>query len=139
MSPPILAFPDFRQEVILHTDASDSAIGGVLSENQDSKERVIAYWSRQLQKVERNYSTIEKALAAMAALKEFYSYLYGFSFKLITDHNPLTSLRDLKDTGGHLARWMIFLQQFHFKFEYKPGKKHGNADSICLGDPLQMT
>ena len=76
VSPPILAFPNFRQEFILHTDASDSAIGGVLSQNQDGKERVIAYQSRQLQKAERNYSTIEKeALAAVAALEEFYPYL----------------------------------------------------------------
>ena len=53
VSPPILAFPDFRQEfLLLHIDASDSAIGGVLSQNQDGKERVIAYWSRQLQKAE---------------------------------------------------------------------------------------
>ena len=39
VSPSILAFPNFRQEFILHTDASDSAIGGVLSQNQDGKER----------------------------------------------------------------------------------------------------
>ena len=131
VSPPILAFPDFGQEFILHTDASDTAIGGVLSQSQDGKERVIAYWSRQLQKAERNYSTIEKeALAAVAAIKEFYPYLYGFHFKLVTDHNPLTSLRGLKDIGGRLSRWAIFLQQFHFEFEYKPGKAHGNADTM---------
>ena len=129
VSPPILAFPDFEQEFILHTDASDSAIGGVLSQNQEGKERVIAYWSRQLQKAERNYSTIEKeALAAVAATKEFYPYLYGFHFKLVTDHNPLTSLRGLKDIGGRLSRWTIFLQQFHFEFVYKPGTQTQNVN-----------
>ena len=140
VSPPILAFPDFEQEFILHTDASDSAIGGVLSQNQEGKERVIAYWSRQLQKAERNYSTIEKeALAAVAATKEFYPYLYGFHFKLVTDHNPLTSLRGLKDIGGRLSRWTIFLQQFHFEFVYKPGKTHGNADTMSRRPPTDDT
>lgn len=66
----------------------------------------------------------------MGAIKEFYPYLYGFHFTLVTDHNPLTSLRGLKDIGGRLTRWMIYLQQFNFQFEYKPGKNHGNADTM---------
>ena len=131
VNPPILAFPDFTQQFVLYTDTSDSAIGTVLSQNRGGEERVIAYWSRQLQKAERNYSTIEReALAAVAAIKEFYPYLYAFHFKLVTDHNPLTSLKGLKDIGGCLSRWMIFLQQFNFQFEYKPGKSHGNADAM---------
>ena len=131
MSPPLLTFPDFRQQFILYTDASDTAIGGILGQFQDGQERVICYWSRQLQKEECKYSTIEReALAAVSAVKEFYPYLYVFSFKLITDHNPLTSLKGLKDVGGRLTRWMIFLQQFDFQVEYKPGKNHQNADAL---------
>ena len=136
VSPPILAFPDFSKQFVLYTDASDTAIGGVLSQNQDGQERVILYWSRQLQKAERNYSTIEKeALAAVAAIKEFYPYLYGLNFKLVTDHNPLTSLKGLKDVGGRITRWMMFLQHFNFRFEYKPGKNHGNADAMSRRPP----
>ena len=51
-----------------------------------------------------------EALAAVSAVKEVYPYIYGFPFKLITDHNPVTSLKGLKDVGGRLTRWMIFLQ-----------------------------
>ena len=87
-NPPILAYPDFSRKFILHTDASATALGAVLCQQQDGNEHVIAYWSRQLNKPERNYSTIEReALAAVAAIKEFYPYLYGFPFTLITDHN----------------------------------------------------
>ena len=93
---------------------------------------MICYWSRQLLKAERKYSTIEReALTAVSAVKEFYPYLYGFSFKLITEHNPLTSLKGLNDVGGRLTRWMIFLQQFDFQVEYRPGKNHENADAMC--------
>ena len=131
VSPPILAFSDFKEKFVLYTDASYSAIGAVLSQIQEGKERIIAYWSRQLQKAERNYSTTKtEAFAAVAAIKEFYPYLYGFHFTLVTDHNPLTSLRGLKDIGGRLTRWMIYLQQFNFQCEYKPGKNHGNADTM---------
>ena len=99
-SPPVLAYPRFSDTFIVATDASDTAIGGVLSQMQDSRERVLAYWSQQLQKTERNYSIIEReALAVVGAIKEFYPYLYGFPFKLLTDHNPLTFLKGIKDTG----------------------------------------
>ena len=131
ISPPILAYPDFKKPFYVHTDASDFAIGAVLCQIQQGTERVIAYWSRKLQKAERNYSTTEKeALAAVAALKEFYPYVYGFPCKLITDHNPLTSLKGLKDVGGRLTRWLLFLQQFDIEFQYKPGRCHGNADAL---------
>ena len=37
------------------------------------QEKVISYWSRQLQKAEHNhYSTGKEALAAVATVKEFY-------------------------------------------------------------------
>ena len=113
ISPPILAYPDFKKSFFVHTDASDFAIGAVLCQIQQGTERVIEYWSRKLQKAERNYSTTEKeALAAVAALKGFYPYVYGFPCKLITDHNPRMSLKGLKDIGGRLTRWLLSLQQF---------------------------
>jgi len=46
----------------------------------------------QLTKAE-NYSTVEwEASVAVCTIKEFYAYLYGFPFELITDYNPSTSL-----------------------------------------------
>ena len=59
-SPPILAYSHFADPFIVSTDASDKAIGGVLSQLRNGQDRVIAYWSRQLSKAERNYSTIER-------------------------------------------------------------------------------
>ena len=131
VSPPILAYPDFSLPFVLHTDASATVVGAVLCQIQNGMERVISYWSRQLNKAERNYSTIEReALAAVAAVKEFYPYLYGFPFQLVTDHNPLTALKGLKDVGGQLTRWMLYLQQFDYTIEYKSGRTHGDADSL---------
>ena len=120
--------PDFTRPFILQTDALDQAIGAVLSQEHEGQEHVISYWSRRLDKSERNYSMIEReALAAISALKEFYSYVYGFPCRLVTDHNPLTALKGLKDVGGRLSRWMLFLQQFALEVVYKP---HTNADSL---------
>ncbi len=41
-SPPVMAFPHFDQPFTLSTDASNTAIGAVLSQIQDGKERVVA-------------------------------------------------------------------------------------------------
>ena len=90
LTSPILGYPDFKIPFVLHTDASDTAAGAILSQFQNDQENVIAYWSRQLTKAKRNYSTIEhEALAVVGAVKVFYHYLYGFPFKLVTDHIPL--------------------------------------------------
>ena len=138
-NPPILTYPDFKLPFIVATDASSTAIGGVLSQVQDGVEKVVAYWSRQLQKAERNYSTIEReALAVVSGIKEFYPYLYGFRFTVVTDHNPLTSLKGLKDTEGRLTRWIMFLQQFNYDLKYKQGSKHTNADALSRQQPTPV-
>ena len=48
MTATILASPDFSQPFILDTDASDKAIGAVLSQVIDGNESVCAYASRTL-------------------------------------------------------------------------------------------
>ena len=130
-SSPILAYPKFDTMFTVSTDASDTAMGAVLSQMQVGKERVIGYWSLQLDKAQPRYSTIEReALAVVSAIKEFYPYLYGFKFELVTDHNPLTSLKRLHDVGGRITRWILFLLQFDFSIVYKLGRSNANADAL---------
>ncbi len=46
--------------------------------------------ARTLNKAERNYSQLEKeGLACVFGVKQFYSYLFGHPFNLITDHKPI--------------------------------------------------
>ena len=47
------------------TDASDFAIGAILSQAWDDGEHPVAYESRKLNVAERNYATHEKELLAM--------------------------------------------------------------------------
>jgi hypothetical protein len=51
---PVLAYPDFSKSFILDTDASGDGVGGVLSQIQEGRERVIAYASRKLSKSEES-------------------------------------------------------------------------------------
>jgi hypothetical protein len=83
MSQPILQYPDFTREFILATDASNEAIGAVLSQGQIGKDLPIAYASRNLNKAEKHYSTSEKELLAIVwGIKRFRPYLYEGKFKI---------------------------------------------------------
>jgi len=96
--PPILAMPNDVDTFLLDTDACNQTIGALLSQIQDGVERLIAYGSRTLDKREVNYCiTRKKLLAIVYSFKYFKQYLMGRSFKIRTDHAPLTWLRHTPD------------------------------------------
>ena len=47
-NPPVMAYPNYSEPFILHTDASVQGLGGLLYQKQDGKLRVIAYGFRTL-------------------------------------------------------------------------------------------
>ena len=131
-SAPILAFPKpDGSQFILDTDASAYAIGAVLSQVQEGKERVIAYASRCLDKPERNYCvTRREMLAVVYFTKYFKHYLLGRKFLLRTDHGSLTWLSKFREPDGQVHRWIQQLSPFHMEIQHRPGPRHGNADAL---------
>ena len=131
-SAPILAYPDFSKPFILYTDASSTAISYILGQRDDQgKERVICYSGRALRQSEKRWSISEReCLAVVEGIKNFRVYLANKKFLVQTDHSAIQFLQKTKDPTGRLGRWMIFLQAYNFEVMYKPGKKHGNADSL---------
>ena len=59
-STPILAYPLLDIPFILDSDANDKAVGAVLSQVQDSRERVIAYMSKLMKIHEQSYCVTRK-------------------------------------------------------------------------------
>lgn len=102
---PILGLLSDNDEYVLDTDASDHAIGAVLSQQQDGQEVVLAYGSRLLSRAERNYCTTRRELLAVVYfLKCFRTYLLGRPFCLKTDHAALQWLQGTPDLIGQQAR-----------------------------------
>lgn len=127
---PILRYPDFTMPFILTTDASNYALGAVLSQIHDSKDHPIAFASRTLNKHEINYSTTEKeALAIMWAVEKFKPYLYGNKFTLITDHKPLTFIKN-SVKNQKIIRWRLDLENYDYDVVYKTGKTNVVADAL---------
>lgn len=128
---PILKYPDFSKEFILTTDASNVAIGAILSQGPIGSDKPVCYASRTLNDSEVNYSTIEKELLAIVwATKYFRPYLFGRKFKILTDHKPLQWVMTLKEANSRLTRWRLKLSEYDFSVIHKTGKANTNADAL---------
>ncbi|KAL4082984.1 hypothetical protein QTP88_028314 [Uroleucon formosanum] len=128
---PILQYPNFEEPFILTTDASQYAIGSIISQGEIGQDLPIAYASRTLNKAEQNYSTTEKELLSIVwSVKHFRPYLLGRKFRIYTDHQPLTWLFNVKDPGSRLMRWRLKLAEYQYEVIYKPGVTNTNADAL---------
>ena len=128
---PVLAYVDYNRPFVLHTDAS--TMGLVLYQKQeDGKERVIAYASHTLNRAEQNYDAHKLEFLALkwAVTDRFHEYLYGATFEVFTDNNPLTYILSTAklDAMGH--RWVASLGPYNFKLHYKPSKLNTDTDSL---------
>ncbi|XP_033739131.1 uncharacterized protein LOC117326489 [Pecten maximus] len=131
VSAPVLSMPNFEEQFVLQTDASDIAIGAVLTQKQASEEHPVAYLSRKLLPRERNYATIEKeCLAIVWAIESMAHFVSGTNFVVETDHNPLVWLNQVRDKNQRLLRWALALQQYNFCVRYRKGKDNANADGL---------
>ena len=132
--PPLLAYPDFDKEFILSSDASLQAVGAVLSQSQDGKERVISYFSQTLSTTQKKWSTYDRELwAIVSAVRHFRHYLRHQHFTILTDHKPLLALKKFPiqdDASGKRTRWIVELNSYTFSLTHKKGQSHSNADAL---------
>ena len=121
-SPPVLHFPDYSEEFIVHADASEAGVGAFLAQNANEGSdkpdlEIIAYFSKRFTKGQKHHS------ATMPHLR-------GKHFKCVTDHAAFTHLYYMLDTSNMLTRWAIALQSLDFTVERKPGKSHVVPDTL---------
>ena len=135
MKPPVMAYPNFEEPFILHTDASHRGLGAVLYQRQNGIIRVIGYGSRTLTPSEQNYHLYSGKLELLALkwsiTEHFRDCLYqSKNFTVFTDNNPLTYLLSSAKLNATGLRWVGELTYFNFNIKYRPGKCHIDADSF---------
>ena len=130
-------FHDPSKRTRVTVDASPVGLGAILSQFViNGNERVVAYASRNLSKVEQRYSQTEKeALGAVFGCEKFQTYLIGINFELDTDHKPLEVIYHPRaKPSARIERWALRLQQYQFTLRHRPGKT--NPADILSRQPL---
>lgn len=132
-SAPVLHFPDFSREFVVHTDASELGAGAFLAQpTPDGKDlEVIAYYSHRFSKSQRHYSaTMKECCAVVWAFVHWRPYLWGRHFTCCTDHQALVYLYQMQDTSNMLTRWSIALQNYDFTVQHVPGRLNVVPDAL---------
>ena len=138
ISAPVLIRPDFSKPFQLHCDASDFAIGAVLTQEVDGLQHPITFVNRLLTASERKFTTTEKECKAVLwAVEKLRPYLEGFPFTVYTDHSSLVWLQNLKSPSGRLSRWAMSLLAHDIKIVHRPGAQNQVPDALSrVFDPL---
>ncbi|RVW18713.1 Retrovirus-related Pol polyprotein from transposon opus [Vitis vinifera] len=114
--------PNWKLPFEVMCDASDFAIGAVLSQREYGKPYVIYYASKTLNEAQRNYTTTEKELLVVVfALNKFCAYLVGSFIIVFTDHLALKYLLTKQDAKARLIRWILLLKEFNLQIKDKKG------------------
>jgi len=122
---------------ILDVDASDTGVGGCLSQMQYCDkagceiEKPVFFASKSLTKAQRSYCVTRRELLGMVTFMHKYRhYLLGREFLVRTDHSSLRWIMSFKSPTDQMARWIEIMAQFNFKIEHRKGTKHVNCDSL---------
>jgi hypothetical protein len=131
---PILVHPDFAKAFYLETDASDFALGAVLSQmDEDKKLHPVAFYSRKFSAAEINYEIHDKELLAIVdSFQEWRHFLEGAAHPVTvyTDHKNLEYFMSARILNRRQARWNMSLSRFDFVITYRPGKQQGLSDAL---------
>ena len=83
----------------METDASDFALGGILSQKYEGRLHPITFHSRKFTEAEINYNTADKELLAIVdSFKRWRRYLEGakYQVQVISDHQNLDLFQTTK-------------------------------------------
>ena len=127
---PVLVLPNKNHTWRLATDASNVAMGAVLSQiNEKGEEHPIGYYSRKLTPAETKWSIWELELAAVvwATTVVCRNYLRGTHFELVTDSKVVVALIK-KEVPKRRENLLVRLFEYDFTVTHRKGELNRNAD-----------
>jgi hypothetical protein len=116
-STPILKHFDPALEAIIEMDASNFAIGCILSQKYAGKLHPVAFHSRKMELAERNHDIHDKELLVVVeAFKHWQPYCHGARFPILvfTDHQNLRYFTTSKVLNQRQVHWAKKLSEFDF-------------------------
>jgi hypothetical protein len=124
---PLLSLPDFTQPFEVTTDASNHAIGAVLSQHS----KPLAFFSKKLNpRLSASSTYIRELYTLTEAIKRWRQYLLGSTFKIFTDHKSLKCLMTQTIQTPEQQKWLTKLVGYNYEIHYKPDKENLVADAL---------
>src|SRR5580693_7965133 len=123
---PLLRHYDPKLPIRFEADASDAALGGILSQLQKdtNKWHPIAFFSKQFKGAEIHYTTPNKELMAIVeCFKHWRHYLEGsqHTIEVWSNHQNLQGFMKQPKINGRQARWLVYLTPYDFIIKHRPG------------------
>jgi len=126
---PVLQHFDETKPAILEADASDLALGAVVSQyGEDGLLHPVAYHSRKFGPAELNYEIYDKELLAIVDSLEHYRHMFeglGQQITIYSDHHNLLWFTETKIYNRRQARWAEKLSKYDLVIHFRPGTKGG--------------
>ena len=127
------AYANFTKPFKLYTDACGTGLGAVIYQTwEDGIKAVIAYASRSFSKAKSHYPAHKLAFLTLkwAVVEKFHEYLYGSTFHIHMDNDPLTYVLTTAklDAASHCR--VTSLANYNFRLHYRAGKVNIDADAL---------
>jgi transposase InsO family protein len=135
----LLAYPNEKANLILHTDASNNCVGAALHQKYNNQLQPIGFYSKKFTDPQLRYSTYDKELTAIfQSIKHFSYLLEGRRFKIFTDHKPLiySFLQKRDKASPRQVRQLDFISQYSTEIHHIEGKDNSTADALSRIDAI---
>ena len=117
----VLISPDYDQDFILFSFASEHTMAAVLMQKRDGHEKPIAFFSRNIRDAVLKYNIIEKqALALVKALKDFRVYILHSHILAYVPNTAVKYVLVHTDPEGRRGKWIAALLEYDV--EIRPTK-----------------
>ncbi len=127
----VLYSPDPEKPFIVWLDASDEAVGAVISQKgDDGLTRPCLFMSKTLNDCQKKYHSNDKEALALVESLKLCENMMGFRPQLEVYSDNLTNvyLHKLADRTGRLFRYHLYLTKFDIRVQHKQGKMNCVAD-----------
>ena len=116
----------------LHTDACTLWLGAILYQNQSGVDHIISYASRSLSKTKHKYLVhkLEFLALKLAITEQLHKYLYGNTFVIYMDNNPLTCTLTSANWMQQVTVGFASLANYNFTLSYWSGKMNVDVDAL---------